>query len=257
MLRASTLLLRIGFWASIALYPFGAAMSVELVGDYRLQQGSFANFVTGPGALASLTATVHGGTAGFVPAGWAWNDAASPGTGLNLLDIPQSLSTSYSIGVTVTYSETSSYRKLADFVNPSATYSDSGVYVFNQGLLFYPSTQAAGTVASDQAFTFILTRASSKRVDLYLNGDSVPVSSFNDNFDLAVISQGLVKFFQDDATTGIEYSKSGVASLIRVWNGALTPSQIAGAMTVPEPSAWLLGLTACFAIALRLRLRAA
>jgi len=106
-----------------------------------LQQGSFANFVTGPGALADMTATVRGGTSGFVPAGWGWNDADASGSGLNLEDIPQSLWTNYSIGVTVTFSETMSYRKLTDFLNPSPIYNDTGLYVHNQKLAFDNSTR--------------------------------------------------------------------------------------------------------------------
>jgi|GEM_PF-5579962 len=96
-----------------------------------------------------------------------------------------------------------------------------------------------------------MTRTPEKQVELYLNGNATPIASFYDNFDLAVISQGVLKFFQDDSATGIEYSKSGVAAFIRVWNGALPPSLIPDAMPVPEPSAWVLGLAGFAATAWR------
>jgi hypothetical protein len=227
--------------------------AVDLVGDYRLTDGNFDNSAVGPGALGSMTFTQTGGTLGFGPSGWSWSDATGPsGSGLNLSGITGGLASAYSVGVTAFFSETDGFRKLIDF-NDLTT--DIGMYVFADQFQFYNIAAAAGTSAPFDAFTIVLTRDASKNVNVYLNGNSTPIISFVDSSDEAVAASGVLRFFQDDTAIANEFSTGGSASLIRVWDGALSSGEIAGAMTVPEPSTYLLTAIAAGTISLGRRRR--
>jgi len=246
-------LIRFAVPVVLTLTSFGRGWSTDLIGDYRLQEASLDNFYAGPGALGSLTVTESGGTSGFGPTGWSWSDAVSPGSGLNLAGLPLDVTAEYSIGITAMFGETSGFRKMIDFKDQT---TDTGFYIHNQQFQFYNSTEGAGSVADFQTFTIILTRDAAKSVNVYLNGDATPILSFVDTDDLAVASQNVLKFFQDDTAISGEFSSMGVANLIRVWNGALASSEIAGAMTVPEPSTWLMGVAGMTALAAIARKRA-
>lgn len=240
--------------AFVSLAWCGRVGAIELIGDYRLGLGTLNNFATGTGSLGSLTITQNGGMTGFGPNGWTWSDATTPGSGLNLANLPQNLTTSYSIGITALFGETSGFRKVIDFKNQT---SDTGLYIHNQKFQFYNATQDFGSIGDFQEFTVVLTRDAGKIVNLYVNGDSTPLLSFTDTDDFAVASDGLLKFFQDDTVTSGEYSPLGTASLIRIWDQPLAPAQIASAMIVPEPSAWMLGTVALTVILMAARRRAA
>jgi hypothetical protein len=228
---------QIAFAVCVSLAWASSAGALELIGDYRLQSGTLNNFASGPGALGSLTITQNGGTAGFGPSGWSWSDALTPGSGLNLSNLPSNVSSSYSIGITALFGETSGFRKVIDFKNQS---TDTGFYVHNNAFQFFNTTQDFGSVNDFQEFTVVLTRDTDKLVNLYVDGDSTPLLSFVDADDFAVATNGLLKFFQDDSFTSGEFSAIGTASLVRVWDQPLAPAQIAVAMTVPEPSTWLM-----------------
>jgi hypothetical protein len=101
----------------------------------------------------------------------------------------------------------------------------------------------------------VLMRDASKNVNVYLNGNSTPIISFVDSSDEAVAASGVLRFFQDDTAIANEFSTGGSASLIRVWDGALSSGEIAGAMTVPEPSTYLLTAIAAGTISLGRRRR--
>jgi hypothetical protein len=129
------------------------------------------------------------------------------------------------------------------------------MYVFADQFQFYNIAAAAGTSAPFDAFTIVLTRDASKNVNVYLNGNSTPIISFVDSSDEAVAASGVLRFFQDDTAIANEFSTGGSASLIRVWDGALSSGEIAGAMTVPEPSTYLLTAIAAGTISLGRRRR--
>lgn len=240
--------------AFVSLAWCGQVGAIELIGDYRLGLGTLNNFATGTGSLGSLTITQNGGTAGFGPNGWSWSDATTPGSGLNLANLPENSTTSYSIGITALFGETSGFRKVIDFKSQT---SDTGFYVHNNAFQFFNTTQDFGSVNDFQEFTVVLTRDADKIVNLYVNGESTPLLSFTDTDDFAVASDGLLKFFQDDTVTSGEFSTLGTASLIRIWDQPLAPAQIASAMIVPEPSAWMLGTVALTVILMAARRRAA
>jgi hypothetical protein len=231
----------------------GSVLATDLIGDYRLIDGTLNNGYSGPGALESLTVTQSGGFADFGPSGWAWSDAVSPGSGLNLSNLPLAVTTSYSIGITAFFGETDGYRRLIDFKNQA---SDTGLYVHNNAFQFYEETENGGSTSPFQEFTIVITRDDAKNVNIYTNANSVPILSFVDNEDLAVASANLLKFFQDDEAVGGEFATIGSTSLIRVWNGALTPSEIANAMTiVPEPSTYALSMISAAGVAILARRR--
>ncbi len=150
--------------------------------------------------------------------------ALSPTTGV----IP---SDTYSIALLFRFDEISGYRRIVDFKNGA---SDTGLYNLNGNLHFYNIT--GGTSAPIQANTYVqvvLTRDSAKNVVGYVNG--VQQFSFVDTSDLALIdANNTLRFFKDDNAVPNEDSGGAVAR-IRLYNGALTPSEVA-ALTEPAPT---------------------
>ena len=143
------------------------------------------------------------------------------------------------------------FRKVVDFKNRT---SDSGLYNLDGFLSFFDSANATsiatatgGTVAVPDTYVQIaLTRdGASDLVAAYVDG--VPVLSFTDANDLAVIddpdsTDEFLNFFIDDninptvlPTSQFEGSSGSVAR-IRLFDGALTAGEVANLDRVPEPS---------------------
>ena len=143
------------------------------------------------------------------------------------------------------------FRKVIDFKNLT---SDGGLYNLDGFLSFFDSANAAsiatatgGTVAAPGTYVQIaLTRdGASDLVAAYVDG--VPVLSFTDANDLAVIddpdsTDEFLNFFIDDGidptvlpTSQFEGSSGSVARL-RLFDGALTAGEVATLDRVPEPS---------------------
>jgi hypothetical protein len=219
-----------------------------LIGDYVLSSGSFSNAVTGTAALGSLSPIVSSGSTGFVTgtasdAGWFWNGATAPGTGLILSGLPLNTGTgagaafgSYSIGMRFQFSEVSGYRRMITF-SPS---DDSGMYVENGQFNFFEATQPksnkGGTITSGSFVDFVLTRSGAGSVTWYVNGSSTPaLTAFPDTANAGAVTSGSLQFFRDN-TGGSDFSPAGRVSLLRIWNGPLAAADIPMAM-VPEPSA--------------------
>jgi hypothetical protein len=233
----------------VALGTAPTQAAPALIGDYVLSSGSFSNAVTGTAALGSLSPIVSSGSTGFVTgtasdAGWFWNGATAPGTGLILSGLPLNTGTgagaafgSYSIGMRFQFSEVSGYRRMITF-SPS---EDAGMYVdagkFN---LYTPSASPisnfGGTITSGSFVDFVLTRSGAGSVTWYVNGSSTPaLTAFPDTANAGAVTSGSLQFFRDN-TDGSEFSPAGRVSLLRIWNGPLAAADIPMAM-VPEPSA--------------------
>lgn len=221
-----------------------AVHGADLLANYDLASGSYANTFSGSTALGALTPLATSGSFGFVTSGtnpgWSWSGATAPGTGLAVAGLPANDGLtfgSYSIGMRFALGQVSGYRKLIDFKG-----SNVGQYVHDGLFRFYDggfNTIVGGTLAADTAVDFVLTRtAGTGFVNAYLNGSATPIFSFVDGGDARADGLAL-RFFRDDAASGSEFSLSGSISLLRIWNGPLAAEQIPTAMTsvVPEPAA--------------------
>lgn len=237
----------------------GHAAPPTLIGDYLLTTGSFTNAVTGTQALGNLSVVASSGSTGFVTgtasdAGWFWNGATAPGTGLSLSGLPLNTGTgsgdafgNYSIGMRFQFSDTAGFRRMINFANEdSGMYVNGGVFTF-----FGPGGTAGGSMTANTFVEFILTRTgSTSQVAGYVNGSSTPVFQFTDGSASADVPSGSpLQFFRDN-TGGTEFSPAGRISMLRVWNGPLSPGEIPLAM-VPEPSALALGGLGVAAILVR------
>jgi hypothetical protein len=215
-----------------------------LIGDYILTTGSFTNAVTGTQALGSLGVVASTGSTGFVTgtasdAGWFWNGATLPGTGLSVSGLPLNAGgafANYSIGMRFQFSDVSSYRRLITFADV-----DTGMYVTNGMFNFYDDGEnKGGSISADTFVDFVLTRnGTTNQVTGYVNGVSTPVLQMSDNSGHGRSPSGTLQFFRDN-TGGAEFSPAGRISLLRIWNGPLAAADIPMSM-VPEPSALALG----------------
>lgn len=223
----------------------GHAAPPTLIGDYLLTTGSFTNAVTGTQALGNLVVVPSSGSTGFITgtasdAGWFWNGATAPGTGLSVSGLPLNAGGAfgnYSIGMRFQFSDVSGYRRLITF----AANADTGMYVTNGTFNFYDEGENKGGSISGNTFVdFVLTRnGTTNQVAGYVNGVSTPVLQVTDNSENGRSPSGTLQFFRDN-TGGLEFSPAGRISLLRIWNGPLAAADIPMSM-VPEPSALALG----------------
>jgi PKD domain/Matrixin len=137
----------------------------------------------------------------------------------------------YSIEIVFRFEDTASWQKVIDFENRT---QDTGLYVFNGRLQFYPQFPA-GNVTAGQYYRVLLTRsADTQEVKGYIDG--VGAFNFTDSQHRADVDNpgSLLNFFLDDAqTSGIEVSPGRIA-LLRLYEDALTPAQMAAMRAVME-----------------------
>lgn len=131
--------------------------------------------------------------------------------------------------------------KILDFKNRT---SDSGQYVVGGQPTFYdgllPVVPGAGLFVNNVYAQFVLTRDASNVVNAYLNG--APLYTFNDTTGLATLDQNLLTLFADDPNssgvpTGLQIETAdGAIARLRLYDGPLTPQEVAGLDTIPEPA---------------------
>jgi hypothetical protein len=146
---------------------------------------------------------------------------------------------SFSLEVSFRFDSTSGYRKIADFHDRA---DDTGFYQLNTALNFYPVTSGpTGDFSPGVDVHVVLTRDGTTNVVTgYVNGQER--FSFVDSSSIATFTAAkkLTLFTDDSATSG--EASAGTANYIRVFDGALTASEVsalhaAGApLAVPEPS---------------------
>ena len=171
----------------------------------------------------------------------SYSFAASQGLSLsNALASPGD----YSIALRFSFDVVNGYRKIIDFRNRTV---DAGFYVINSKLTFYPVTGPDGEFPNATTRPVVLTRdAATSAITAYVNG--VQQFTFIDSTGLGVFSTAgsLMQFFYDDLAVPNEAS-GGVVDEIRIFDGALTASEVKDAFTispnvttVPVPSSLLL-----------------
>jgi len=202
------------------------ATASVLVHSYALN-GNLLDGLGGP-ALAALGGSLGGGRYSF---------GANQGLVLNggLVNTG-----SYSIEFVAQYSDLSVswWKKMIDFQNLA---DDRGLYITNNNLDFYYYATGAAQVSDATDFHVVLTRdAGSGLTRAYLNG-SLQLS-FTDVDGAGVSAGNSLQFFVDDNATSQSEAAAGSVDYIKIYDGALTESEVAG-LVVPEPTSLaLLGL---------------
>lgn len=233
-LRATGLILA---GLSLGLTPLSlppAAQAASVTHIYELN-GSLADSLGGPSLVA------NGGTLG--PTGYTL--AANQGPSLSNAIDPAT----YSIEMRFSFEILSGYIKIIDFKDLT---SDDGLYNLDTALDFFPvTTGPSGAFVANTITHLVLTRDdATDAVVGYVNG--VQQITFTDDLDRATFSglNNLIHFLQDDFPTGQGEASGGFLDQIRLYDGALTATQVTdlfnGAQPpglpgqVPEPATWLM-----------------
>ena len=233
-MRATSLVLASVLASLIAASPAAAA---SLTHDY-LFQNTLADSLGGP-SLTSLGGTVGVGEYTF---------GAEQGLSLSGALTPAQ-SADYSIYLNFELDTLTGFRKILDFKNLA---SDNGMYNLSTALNYFNfSTGPTGAFAPGVFAQVVLTRDNTTGLVVgYVNG--VQQISFTDNTSDAVFNaaNNIINFFQDDNVTTGRESSSGAVSEIRIYDGALTATEVADLSNTatPEPASLVLagaGLLLC------------
>lgn len=210
-------------WLALVAAPAHAA---TLIHEYALR-GTLDDNRGGP-ALNSLGGQIT--SLGYV---FAANQGLT-------LSSPVLSATDFSLEFSFKFDATSGYRKIADFHGLA---DDSGFYQLNGNLNFYPVATAGQTdFAPGTDVHVVLTRdGATNIVTGYVNGQQR--FTFLDDGPRATITAAntTLNFFVDDFATSQREASGGTANYLRVYNGALSATEVsnlyaAGApLAIPEP----------------------
>jgi hypothetical protein len=175
---------------------------------------------------STLADTEHGPS--LVALGGSLTDSAydfGPNQGLNLSSALANPA-QYSIELKFLWDTvTSGGQKILDFKNLT---SNAGLYTTNAGLQFLGGPFAAQVFLPNVFYRLVLTRDDATDiVRAYLNG--AEVWNFVDAAGDAVFTgpDNIIRFFQDDNTTGQTQAHSGIVDFIRIYHSVLTASEVA------------------------------
>jgi hypothetical protein len=227
----------------VLLLTFSAVHAATLVHSYN-----FLNTLNDDLGGPSLVA--HGGV--LDSSGYTFG----PNQGLSLTNAFVNTA-DYSIEIHFMFSSfpgTNGFDKILDLTDLQGFAGiDPGLYARNQHLSYY-----FGSISTDAVFTagqfidVILTRDSSGNAVAYANGS--PVFSFLDNgsTNSAVLTTPTTPlwFFVDDHHSSQTEAAPGRVDAIRIWDGALTASDVA-ALSTPEPFSWSLVALGLAGVAVR------
>jgi Concanavalin A-like lectin/glucanases superfamily len=215
-----------------------APVRADLIHDYEFQN-TLADSLGGP-SLTSL-----GGTAGPT----SYNFGAEQGLSLSGALTPAQAAT-YTIDMYFEFDTLSGFRKILDFKGLG---SDNGVYNLSTDLNYFNFSFGPNGAFTPGTFARVdLTRDNSTGVVVgYVNG--VQQISFTDSTSDAVFNaaNNIINFFQDDNVTGGRESSAGSVKQIRIFDTALSASEIAALGTVPEPSSVVMIATGLVCTGLR------
>ena len=229
----------------------GVLHAATLAADYQFQQTFASSVGTAPDLTELNTGTAICGS--FVQADvygqtryvYSFTGGTEGGEGLQAATAGVVSPDTYSIVIDAELQDiTSAINKIIDFKNRT---TDSGLYIVAGIPTFYNSITPVGNgltpLVQGDFGQLALTRDSTGTVDVYLNG--AQEFSFDDSTsDLATIgdtpTDQLLDLFVDDPFTTIVESgltlenPSGEVARVRLYDGALTPPEVAA--LVPEPT---------------------
>ncbi len=189
--------------------------------DYQLN-GTLTDLVGGPNIVAL------GGT--LIATGYNFG----PNQGLNLSSAAVNPA-EYSLEIRFQWTVLSGgWQKIVDFHNLT---SDVGLYTAGNGLHFLDTAFTGGLFSAHTGYSLVLTRDDATNiVRAYLNGNEV--WSFVDSANAAVFDgpSKIIRFFQDDTTTGQTQAQSGVIDWIRIYEEVLSPTDVTAIYSTPPAS---------------------
>lgn len=146
------------------------------------------------------------------------------GSGLELTSASVAIGSEYTIELVFRFDRLDGYAKIVDFNNAT---EDSGLYSLDGRMDFFPITAGSGAVVKADSYArVVLTRDATDNVVAYVNG--ARQLSFRDTGDIAVIdANDTLRIFSDDTVTTNEDS-GGAVSRIRLYDGPLSASDVAG-----------------------------
>jgi hypothetical protein len=206
-----------GGTALVPVYNGGPSASVLTNGDPAFVNGRFVTQTISATACPSPP-TVQG---------WSFPERG----GLRHPNMaPVVASGSYTISMLVRFDPLSTgYVRLIDFSNSTL---DTGIYVLNNGVSFYPvGTYAMDSFATGRDTFITLTRdALTRAVNLYINGN--PAGTYTDAMDLYAPASGTLYFFLDNTTgsAAITESAAGTVAYIQVRDAPIAPTAVAASL---------------------------
>ncbi len=195
---------------------------VRITADYRFEN-SLADSV---GAATELSA-IGADASGFIDEAVLGQTRSvlrfDRGSGLALTPASGVIGSDYTIELVFRFDRLDGFAKIVDFNDAT---EDCGLYSLDGRMDFWPLTPSLGAVLEADSYAHVvLTRDATDTVVAYVNGTSQ--LSFHDTGDIAVIdANDTLRLFSDDTVTPDEDS-GGAVSRIRLYDGALTASEVA------------------------------
>ncbi|MFO0628377.1 MAG: hypothetical protein U0325_22575 [Polyangiales bacterium] len=199
------------------VYNGGAMPVVLAAGDPGFVNGSF------------VTQTISATACPSPPTVQGWSFPARGGLRHPNM-APVIASGSYTISMLVRFDPLpGGYVRLVDFSNSTL---DTGIYVLNNGVSFYPvGTYAMDSFASARDTFITLTRdATTRAVNLYINGTAA--GSYTDDMNLYAPASGTLYFFLDNTTgsAAISESAAGTVAYLQVSDAPIAPTAVAASL---------------------------
>jgi hypothetical protein len=218
------------------MYRLAIAACLIIIGSLSVQGAIVTHLYT----LNDTYTDAYGGSS-LIPAG------GTLGAGAYSFDAGQGLSlsnallnpASYTIEMSIQFTNTSGYRKIIDLNNLT---SDSGLYNFSGRLDFYSLTNSINQSISQGTYAhLVLTRDASGILAGYIDG--IQQFSVLDSLSYGVFDQpnNIIQFFKDDAVTGGVEVSAGSVDWIQIYDSALNADTVARLpntepSVIPEPT---------------------
>jgi hypothetical protein len=131
----------------------------------------------------------------------------------------------YTMAIRMRFDEVTDYRRVVNFKPPAAD-NDTGLYVYNERILFYDiadSDPPDPVISADQWVLVVLTRATNGVLRGYVDGQQW--FAVNDATGLAKVgADDRIRFFRDNDN---REESSGAVARIRLWDEPFTADQVA------------------------------
>jgi hypothetical protein len=162
-----------------------------------------------------------------------WSSTNARGGGF-VIDTQASLTNTYTILMKFTFADFSSYRKIIDYLDRD---SDTGFYIYDSRINFYPLGNSANTFTAGQPLTLMVTRQATTGSAGVFTVYSYNGTTFSQELQVtdsagtsipatSTVHAGGTKlgFFFDDTDTSREATTSGKVFSIKMWSGSALSS---------------------------------
>ncbi|MBL8380658.1 MAG: PEP-CTERM sorting domain-containing protein [Burkholderiales bacterium] len=214
---------------AVTALGFASAGNAALIHDYQLN-GTLADALGGP-SLVPINAGGPNGTIGATGFSFPFNSGLQLSNGL-----PNG--GNYSIEMTFSFDEVSSWRRIIDFKDRA---TDRGLYDYFGGIQFYPFSTGASIFTPGGMVNIIATRdGGTGAFNVYAGGLSIlpggiPLDDSVNNDAVFSAAGNLINFFRDDLAVPNEAS-SGFVDMIRIYDAPITAVE-ARCLQTQDPAA--------------------